>query len=272
MDVIRILASGSSGNAAILSHDDTHLLLDAGISLRRMRQALEQVGLSVDDLAGVVLTHEHSDHTKGLKMLTKYFPETPMWASEGTRRGVSAIAGDWRTLTRGTPVDIGTLTFYPYRAHHDAEEPLGFRIEGRDGTSVGWATDMGRWDEETVEHLAGVQYALIEANHDPDMLRDGPYPAFLKRRVSGIKGHLSNHQARDLLAEIASSSLERVILGHLSEKNNDPDLAARTVRAALVGAEVAVEAAARKTPGAVHALTPPTRYESRVGEAQQALW
>ena len=247
----QILASGSSGNATVIQHGDTRLLLDMGISLRRTKKALGELGLEISDLDAVVLTHEHSDHVKGLEMLVKYHPDVLLYASKGTQSKVPRNARV-RTIERGSSFAIGSLTCHPYATLHDAAEPLGFRFEGSDGAKLGWATDLGYWDDETAEHLEGCDVVMIEANHDPDMLWRGPYPSFLKRRVSGRMGHLSNVQAMWLLDRVATPSLQRVVLGHLSEKNNDPRLALDTVSRALSNAAIPISVAERKSAGPVH--------------------
>lgn len=244
----QILASGSSGNATVLQHGETNVLLDMGISLTRTKKALRELGLGIEDLDGVVITHEHSDHIKGLEMLVKYHPEVVLYASKGTQAKVPRAA-QVKTIERGRSFEIGSLSCHPYATQHDANEPLGFRFEGEDGARLGWATDLGYWDDETAEHLEDCHVVMIEANHDPDMLWKGPYPSFLKRRVSSRLGHLSNVQAMWLLDRIASPSLQRVILGHLSEKNNDTHLALRTVSKALSNANIPISVAERKSAG-----------------------
>lgn len=244
----QILASGSSGNATVLQHGETNVLLDMGISLTRVKKALRELGLGFEDIDGVVLTHEHSDHIKGLEMLVKYHPDVVLYASKGTQAKVPKNARV-KTIARGKSFEIGALTCHPYETQHDANEPLGFRFEGEDGAKLGWATDLGYWNDETVEHLEGCNVVMIEANHDPDMLWKGPYPSFLKRRVASRLGHLSNVQAMWLLDRIASPSLQRVILGHLSEKNNDVNLALSTVSKALSNANIPISVAERKSAG-----------------------
>ncbi len=244
----QILASGSSGNATVLQHGETNVLLDMGISLTRVKKALRELGLGFEDIDGVVLTHEHSDHIKGLEMLVKYHPDVVLYTSKGTQAKVPKNARV-KTIARGKSFEIGALTCHPYETQHDANEPLGFRFEGEDGAKLGWATDLGYWNDETVEHLEDCNVVMIEANHDPDMLWKGPYPSFLKRRVASRLGHLSNVQAMWLLDRIASPSLQRVILGHLSEKNNDVNLALSTVSKALSNANIPISVAERKSAG-----------------------
>lgn len=268
---LRLLASGSSGNATIIQHQGTVLLLDAGISLKRLKKGLQELGLGVGDVDGVLLTHEHSDHIKGVEMLVKYFPDVALYASAGTRQKLPARA-NFNLLSRGDAVSIGSLTCHAYATQHDANEPLGFRFEGSDGLSVGWATDLGEWDEETVEHLMGCQVMMIEANHDREMLRHGPYPGFLKRRVGGARGHLSNLQAMRLLERVAGPQLERVLLGHLSEKNNKPGLALAHVGTVLEGSDVALSVAERKSASPLVEVSAPELHPGVFGKAQQVLF
>lgn len=260
----QILASSSSGNAAIIEHGDTTILLDAGLSMRKIRLALQARGKSVDDLDAVLLTHEHSDHIKGVKMLVKYFPDLPIFASKGTLTKVDDGA-NVTVIKRGVSFDIGSLSCHPYRIQHDAKEPLSFRFDGDDGVALGWATDLGFWDDETVEHLSGCQTLVVESNHDPEMLKAGPYPAFLKRRVGGSYGHLSNVQARWLVDRVTHPGLEHVVLGHLSDKNNDPKLAFEMMQEVLRGADTELVVANLKTESEARLLRP-VQHERRAGE------
>lgn len=244
---IQILASGSSGNAAILHDGETTILLDAGISMRRTRYGLESLGLGFDDLDAILITHEHSDHIKGLSMIRKHHRHIPVYTSIGTCAALE-LSGDIRFIKARKAFEVGGWTCRPYKVSHDASEPLGFRFETSEGVHVGWATDLGYWDDEVAEHLDGCHMLMLEANHDPDMLQRGPYPYFLKRRVSSRRGHLSNIQARWLLDEVADVHLEQVILGHLSEKNNDPELAASVLSEPVKGSDVRVLVAERKQP------------------------
>ena len=242
---IQILASGSSGNATIVRDGETVVLLDAGISMRRIRLGLESMGLVYEDVDAIVLTHEHSDHVSGLKMIRKYYNHIPILASAGTGDaiGLSTCA---RAVRAGETFEVGSLTFHPYTVSHDAREPLGYRFESSGGMIAGWATDLGEWSEEVAEHLEGCDMVMIEANHDIKMLARGPYPAFLKRRVASRMGHLSNVQARALLERVASPRLSVVALGHLSGSNNTAEVAQTTVGEALRGASIHLAGAPRK--------------------------
>lgn len=259
--IVQILASGSSGNAAFIRQGETRVLLDAGISLRRIRRGLEAIGESLDALDAVLVTHEHGDHVKGLERLLTVRPELPIHASAGTIAALD-LRADFRALTGGAPADIGELECVPFDVNHDAAEPLGFRIEGPDGARIGWVTDLGFWTDEVAEALEGCQLLFVEANYDPTTLDRGPYPWFLKKRISGSGGHLSNFQTRALVERVASSSLEKIVLGHLSEKNNTPGLATSTVKRSLDGSDVELFAAARKEPSPLIALSPGERPRS----------
>jgi phosphoribosyl 1,2-cyclic phosphodiesterase len=260
---IQILASGSSGNATIVRDGESVVLLDAGISMRRIRLGLESMGLAYDDVDAVVLTHDHSDHVSGLKMIRKHHGRIPILASRGTADAIGLGRGA-RTVRAGEAFEVGGLTFHPYPVSHDASEPLGYRFESSGGVTVGWATDLGEWNEQVAEHLEGCDMVMIEANHDVRMLARGPYPAFLKRRVASRLGHLSNAQARALLDRVASPRLSVVALGHLSGSNNTPEAAAATVGEALRGASVHLTVAPRKS--ASRLLELPGDYPAHVPE------
>ncbi len=241
--LFRILASGSSGNALFLRAGGTRLLVDAGISPRRIQHALAEIDERVDDLTAVLLTHEHSDHVRGLASLLAG-REIPVLATRGTRRALetadkgAAVAPTISTwgdpLRAARSLQLGGLRVRPFPIPHDAAEPVGFRIEA-EGLAVGIATDLGCATPVVERSLAGCDLLVIEANHDLDLLARGPYPSFLKRRVASRKGHLSNDQAAALLARLGSPQLRRVVLAHLSGTNNAADLALRAVAPALAG-------------------------------------
>lgn len=232
---LQILGSGSSGNCAFVRVGDTRLLIDAGISCRRIEQTLASHGESIENLSAILVTHEHSDHIRGLKTLLSRYPDTEIFATRGTQIGSERLveaAQSWTTIKAESPFEIGEVRVHPFKLSHDANEPTGFRLDA-DGFSMAFATDLGVWNNTILEHLSGCRVIILEANHDLDMLRAGPYPAYLQKRVASSRGHLSNDQARSLLSRLPAPRPEWVILAHLSAKNNAADVALNEVKKAL---------------------------------------
>ena len=232
--ILSVFASGSTGNCALLSEGDTHLLLDDGISLRRLRAALALRGLTPEKLSGVLITHEHKDHISGLPMLTKHCGVplfAPRTVANHIRWSAAGVDGYIREISPGTPFTAGAFTVTAFPTCHDTDQSVGYRIEG----SIPFAlcTDTGCVTTEMLAALSGCEAALIEANHDVDMLRAGPYPYYLKRRILSERGHLSNADSAVLCCELAEKGLRTLVLGHLSRENNLPSLAEGCVGGAL---------------------------------------
>ena len=221
------IASGSSGNCIYAGSGSTHMLVDAGCSRKKIVEGLHKLDLTPDDIDAVLITHEHSDHIGGLKTLLKAY-DIPVYATEGT---LAAIGLDETatSVRADEPVVIGDITIDPFAISHDAAEPVCYRLTNGTG-SVAVATDMGCFDDYTVKHLQGVDALVLEANHDVRMLQTGPYPYMLKQRILGDRGHLSNDASGALLSRILHDNFKAVVLGHLSERNNLPELAYETVR------------------------------------------
>lgn len=232
---IVLFASGSTGNCTLVSEGDTHILIDAGISAKRIRTGLQEQGLTMNDVDGVLITHEHSDHIRGLTVLLRRDP-APVYALPAV---VSALRGQMpehahllhEIAPEGT-FALGSAAVTPFCTPHDAAGSCGYRIEGR-GSSFGFCTDLGELTDTVRDALRGVDCAVIEANHDLAMLRGGPYPVFLKRRILSDHGHLSNEGAGALAAFLAENGARSLILGHLSRENNTPQKALETVACAL---------------------------------------
>ena len=231
---IKVFASGSGGNCMLLSERDTHILIDAGISMRRLQQSLRACDLEIDDIGGVLITHEHSDHVSGLKILLKYYG-LPLYAPHTVAArlcGYLPAAEVYMHIIRpGEDFHIGALRVRAFHTPHDTDESVGYRVEGRGVFAL--ATDMGHVTEEVLEGLTGADTVLIESNHDPDMLLNGPYPVRLKRRILSDHGHLSNPDCAALAQKLAESGTRTVILGHLSKENNRPEIALRETQHAL---------------------------------------
>lgn len=225
-----ILGSGSSGNCTFVGSESTHVLIDAGLSAREIERRLEQVGVDPATIQGICVSHEHQDHTAGLRVLhTRY--GIPIYANSGTIGGLARDeklgAIPWRIFTTGMPFALGDLTIEPFSVPHDAYDPVGFVIACA-GARVGVVTDMGISTALIRERLRGCQAIVVEANHDEQMLRDAQRPWHLKQRIMGRQGHLSNQSAARMIADIASPTLKQVFLAHLSHECNRPDLARDT--------------------------------------------
>ena len=235
---IRIFASGSSGNCLLLSSGGTHILIDAGISMRRVKSALACAGLTIQDIGGVLITHEHSDHISGLKMLLKYYA-LPLYAPHTVAARLCGMLPDavdcMHVIPVGESFRVGSLQVRAFHTPHDTDESVGYRVEGEGCFAM--ATDMGHVSQEVVEGLLGADIALIESNHDLEMLRNGGYPFYLKRRILSARGHLSNADCALLARQLAESGTGAIALGHLSRENNRPELALRETAAALEGLE-----------------------------------
>lgn len=234
MTTIHTLASGSSGNAALICCGGTRLLLDAGISCRRITAALRTLDVTPCDLSAVFITHTHSDHISGLATIVKSW-DIPIFASEETARGLAGrIAGAGRLLhpcVCGRELQVDGVCVTPFRTSHDAPGSADFRFG-----DAGILTDTGYVMPEAREVLTGVRLLVLEANHDTDRLRAGPYPYFLKRRILGDEGHLSNGAAAEFAVTAAQAGAREIVLAHLSAENNTPELALGAVSAALAEA------------------------------------
>lgn len=229
------IASGSSGNCIYVGSDHTHLLVDTGISRKRIEEGLKKLEIKGEEIDGVLITHEHSDHIQGLGVLSRKY-ELPIYATKGTIEGISGSTslgkmpdGLFHTIRADEPFRLGDIEVKPFAISHDACEPTGYRFECG-GRSAAVATDLGKYDEYTVSNLTGLDAVLLEANHDIHMLEVGGYPYYLKQRILGDKGHLSNELSGRLLCDILHDNLKHIILGHLSKENNYARLAYETVK------------------------------------------
>jgi len=228
------IASGSSGNCIYTGSDHTHLLIDAGISAKKIDQGLRELGLSGSDVSGILITHEHTDHICGLGVLLRKY-QIPVYATERTIKRIlatSSLGAMPRELfcpiCPDEPFEIGDLSVDPIRISHDAADPCAYRID-HEGKAAAVMTDLGEYSEYTVNHLHHLDVLLLEANHDIRMLETGPYPYYLKQRILGARGHLSNESAGHLLCEVLHDDMRHIFLGHLSKENNYPDLAYQSV-------------------------------------------
>ncbi|SDU13157.1 MBL fold metallo-hydrolase [Halopseudomonas salegens] len=217
------LGSGSKGNATVIEHGGTRLLVDCGFSLRSTEQRLAVAGLHASQLTAILVTHEHSDHVHGVEKLARRY-NLPVFMTAGTRHALGLGTEGIETLALDRSIEIGDLRVESVAVPHDAREPCQFIVEN-DTTRFGLLTDTGMITPWIIERYQQLDGLLLEANYDPDMLASGPYPPRLKARVGGQHGHLSNQQAAGLLAELDRQRLKHLAVAHISEKNNHPDLA-----------------------------------------------
>ena len=228
------IASGSGGNCTLLCDGKASFLIDAGISARRISHALSSLGKSPNELSGILITHEHGDHICGLKTLTKQF-EVPIFAprtvANHLRWSIAGVDSFITELSPGKELYIDGVSVLPFLTPHDTPESVGYRISG--SRVFGFCTDCGHVTEGMREGMGGAHAVMIEANHDLEMLRNGSYPLFLKRRVLSDRGHLSNESCGEFALSLYDSGAKKIILAHLSRENNTPDLALKTVSSAF---------------------------------------
>lgn len=228
------IASGSSGNCIYVGSEATHLLVDVGISGKKTENGLKELGLTGRDIDGILITHEHMDHIQGLGVLARKY-EIPIYATAGTIREIKVCDGIgnvdeglFHEVKEDAKFTLKDLTVNPMRISHDAAQPVAYRISyGKKKVAV--CTDLGVYNDYTVECLKGMDALLLEANHDVNMLQVGRYPYYLKRRILGNRGHLSNESAGQLLCRLLHDQLKAVFLGHLSKENNYEALAYEAV-------------------------------------------
>ena len=246
------IASSSAGNASLVCHEDTHILIDVGVSCRRITQSLAVLNLTLEDIDAILITHEHIDHVRALGTLQKKCT-VPLYASRGTAAALDYPAERVHAFAPGDAFTVGSLRALPFRTSHDARESVGYRIESDDG-SLAVLTDTGCITDEAHDLALGADTLLLEANHDVEMLTTGPYPYPLKRRILGEYGHLSNEAAAEFAVECVRAGTSDILLAHLSGENNTPSLAEYAVGRALQarGLSVRLAAAPRDTISEVH--------------------
>ena len=258
------LFSGSSGNALFIGAGNTRLLIDAGLSGRTVSEALASIGILPETLNGILVTHEHSDHVKGVGILSRKY-HLPIYANPRTwaamEKQIGAVAPHLRReFETGESFFVGDFSIMPFAVPHDAADPVGYRVY-YGSASVATATDMGYFSPKVCDALSGVNLMVLESNHDIDMLRANEhYSAALKARILGRHGHLSNVACAEALWMLYQTGVRHVVLGHLSHENNTPELAMRTVCEAMQahgltpGSDIFVDMAWRDHVGGVYEL------------------
>ena len=206
------LVSGSSGNALYLEHKNTKILIDCGISCARICEALKSIDVNPSEINGIVVTHEHSDHVSGVRVFSNKFG-CKVYAGEKTLENISCCQPAAVNAEKG--FEIGEIECMPFDIPHDAAQPFGYTFM-LGGTKLSVATDMGKIDAHVAETIRGSEFVFLEANHDTEMLLTGPYPYYLKERIRGSEGHLSNEQCASLAAALARTGTTKFVLGHLS--------------------------------------------------------
>lgn len=237
------IASGSSGNATYIGTGSTNVLIDAGISRKRINEGLAKADLSLNDLDAILITHEHIDHISALGVLERTRP-IPVYATRGTIEGIlsNPMLGDYPKdlfveVTPDESFAVGDISLQAFSISHDAANPVCYRFES-DGRKGAIVTDLGTYDSSLTERLKGLDLLMLEANHDKRMLEVGPYPYPLKRRILSERGHLSNEDAGGFLSGILHDKMNQILLGHLSRENNTRELALLSVMTEIDGADV----------------------------------
>lgn len=227
---IHILASGSKGNATLIQAGATSFLIDAGISARKIKNGLAKIGLKASELDGIFITHEHTDHINGLPVFARQagvpvFANEETWFASGC---LSRIESRLRRMLPDSMFTVGEISLQTFSIPHDAAAPVGFNFFYKDQKCT-LATDLGHADSKIKAALAGSDAIVLEANHDVKLLAQGRYPYYLKQRISGRHGHLSNKDAGELLCDIVGTKPTQIFLAHLSQENNCPSVARNTV-------------------------------------------
>jgi len=257
-----VLSSGSKGNSIYISDGSTSILVDAGLSGIEIERRMKSKELIPEKLDAIVVSHEHADHIHGVGVLSRRH-SIPVYISNKTFKAASQFLGkinEFKKFECGEKFTINNLTFHPFSISHDAEDTAGFTVS-HNSTKIGIATDLGIATTMVKEHLKKCSVLILEANHDPDMLANGPYPWPLKQRIKSRTGHLSNEQSKALLQEIQHDDLEHVILSHLSETNNTPPKAVSVVGQAITCGRPKLDVASQYHCGALLQISDRKSYK-----------
>ncbi len=231
---ISVLGSGSKGNSTFIESNGNKILIDAGFSGKEIERRLSVINRSAESLHAILITHEHSDHISGAGVLSRRY-NIPIYINQGTYEAATKKLGKvtlLRSFVTGESFIVGDFSVHPFSVSHDTADPVGFVLKNGKG-SVGYCTDTGRLTRLISHHLGACSALVLESNHDPHMLRTGPYPFPLQQRISSSTGHLSNEEAVQFASELAVKKLQCLILAHLSETNNDRELVVREARREL---------------------------------------
>ena len=222
------LYSGSSGNCSFIETDKTKILIDCGVSFKRIKEGLESIGEDINDLDAILITHEHSDHIKGLGVLSKNV-DIPIYANKKTLDEIEKkyFISTTKPFKTNDTFEIKDIKVHPFAIPHDAADPVGFTIDYKN-TKISIATDIGHVENKLYKNLNESSFVLLESNYEPDMLKSSSYPYSLKHRILGPEGHLSNEDASQVIKSLVNNGLNNIMLGHLSKENNFPELAYQT--------------------------------------------
>lgn len=233
--IIYTLFSGSSGNCVYVKDKNTEILIDAGKSAGAIEKSLAALNSSLYGIKAIFLTHEHTDHTAGLEIISKKH-HVPIHITNPSYKALSSLTYLPSCARRHEiryEATVGSLKIRSFEIPHDSNQNVGYVIENEDGEKLGIATDIGHLTEEILSSLTGCNYAIIESNHDTGMLKSGPYPLFLKQRILSDRGHLCNEECARLALHLAKSGVKAIALAHLSRENNTPDKALSVTKNAL---------------------------------------
>lgn len=232
---ICVLASGSTGNSVYIEANKTRLLIDAGISAKQLEKRLSNIGVCINDINAICISHEHSDHIKGIKVIQNRF-QIPIYTNQGTHKAIQNLYPsnelNIKLFQTGSEFKLEDLVINSFMIPHDALEPVGFKIKHKD-KSIGIVTDLGIVSPLVIDNLKGCNCIITEANYDEDLLMEAPRPWRIKQRIRSRQGHLSNTDTAQLIKNCYSDSLQHVIIGHLSSECNSPDIALKTILSQL---------------------------------------
>ena len=252
------LYSGSSGNCSFVGTDNINILIDCGESQKKISDALESIGKSINKIDAIIVTHEHSDHVKNLGAISKKY-NIPVYANEKTFENMPEQTSlidekNKKIFNTDDHFEIGDLKIYPFHIPHDAAEPCGYNIYN-DDKKISIATDIGHMDNNILKKLEESQFLLLESNYEPEILKYAKYPYYLKQRIAGPNGHLSNQEAGLTITKLVYSGVNNIMLGHLSKENNFPELAYKTVMEEIIkskiNSELSLNVASRLKPSKV---------------------
>ena len=252
------LYSGSSGNCSFVGTDNINILIDCGESQKKISDALESIGKSINKIDAIIVTHEHSDHVKNLGAISKKY-NIPVYANEKTFENMPEQTSlidekNKKIFNTDDHFEIGDLKIYPFHIPHDAAEPCGYNIYNED-KKISIATDIGHMDNNILKKLEESQFLLLESNYEPEILKYAKYPYYLKQRIAGPNAHLSNQEAGLTITKLVYSGVNNIMLGHLSKQTNFPELAYKTVMEEIIkskiNSELSLNVASRLKPSKV---------------------